>query len=213
MRTPQGPGVPSHCRLSPGDEHHPVGSPGQAAGPQLGTLLLPRSPPTPFWVFVLQFCEEPKPGDLIQIFRIGYEHWAIYVGDGYVIHLTSPSEIPWVRSSITFSVLSSRAVVKRELLRDVVGGCCYKVNNLLDNRYRPRPVNQIIYSAKQMVGQEMEYSLLHKNCEHFVTNLRYGEPNSRQVRDAIVAAGIAGAGLAAMGLIGTMFLRNKRQKQ
>ncbi|KAF3815796.1 hypothetical protein GH733_016230 [Mirounga leonina] len=164
-----------------------------------------------------EFCEEPKPGDLIQIFRIGYEHWAIYVGDGYlpmtmVVSLI-PGEIPWVRSSITFSVLSSRAVVKRELLRDVVGGCCYKVNNLLDNRYRPRPVNQIIYSAKQMVGQEMEYSLLHKNCEHFVTNLRYGEPNSRQVRDAIVAAGIAGAGLAAMGLIGTMFLRNKRQKQ
>ncbi|XP_004394122.1 PREDICTED: retinoic acid receptor responder protein 3-like, partial [Odobenus rosmarus divergens] len=129
---------------------------------------------------VSQFCEEPKPGDLIQIFRIGYEHWAIYVGDGYVIHLTSPSEFPWASSSSMFCVLSNRGVVKRELLWKVVGGCRYKVNNLLDNKYRPRPVNQIIYSAKQKVGQEMEYSLLRRNCEHFVTGLRYGEPESRQ---------------------------------
>lgn len=34
-----------------------------------------------------------------------------------------------------------------------------------------------------------------------------------QVRDAIMAAGIAGVGLAAVGLIGVMFSRNKRQKQ
>lgn len=34
-----------------------------------------------------------------------------------------------------------------------------------------------------------------------------------QVRDAVVAAGIAGVGLAAVGLIGVMFSRNKRQKQ
>ncbi|XP_035978028.1 phospholipase A and acyltransferase 4-like isoform X2 [Halichoerus grypus] len=159
-----------------------------------------------------EFCEEPKPGDLIQIFRIGYEHWAIYVGDGYVVHLTTLREFPWASSSIMFSVLSSRAVVKRELLRDVVRGCRYKVNNLLDNKYRPRPVNQIIYSAKQMVGQEMEYGLLNRNCEHFVTNLRYGEPESRQVRDGIVKAGIGGAGLALIIAFGLM-ARNKQQKQ
>ena len=35
-----------------------------------------------------------------------------------------------------------------------------------------------------------------------------------QVRDAIMAVGIAGVGLlAAMGLIGVMFSRNKKQKQ
>lgn len=57
--------------------------------------MLPRRLPTPSWVFVLQFGEEPKPGDLIQIFRIGYEHWAIYVGNGYVIHLAPPSKRCW----------------------------------------------------------------------------------------------------------------------
>lgn len=35
---------------------------------------------------------EPKPGDLIEIFRPMYRHWAIYVGDGYVIHLAPPSK-------------------------------------------------------------------------------------------------------------------------
>lgn len=36
---------------------------------------------------------------------------------------------------------------------------------------------------------------------------------SLQVRDAIMAAGIAGVGLAAVGLIGAVISRNKRQKQ
>ncbi|XP_063023078.1 phospholipase A and acyltransferase 1-like isoform X2 [Melospiza melodia melodia] len=31
---------------------------------------------------------KPQPGDLIEIVRPGYQHWALYVGDGYVIHLT-----------------------------------------------------------------------------------------------------------------------------
>ena len=35
---------------------------------------------------------EPKPGDLIEIFRPIYSHWAVYVGDGYVIHLAPPSK-------------------------------------------------------------------------------------------------------------------------
>ncbi|XP_078197364.1 uncharacterized protein LOC128929124 [Callithrix jacchus] len=35
--------------------------------------------------------QEPQPGDLIEIFHIGYEHWALYVGDGYLIHLAPPS--------------------------------------------------------------------------------------------------------------------------
>ncbi|XP_070086151.1 phospholipase A and acyltransferase 1 isoform X1 [Equus caballus] len=127
-----------------------------------------------------QFCVEPEPGDLIEIFRIGYEHWAIYVGGGDVIHLAPPSEYPGAGSSSIFSILSSRAVVKQEPLRDVAGGCRYRVNNYLDHKYRPQPVNKIIGAAKEMVGEEIEYSVLSRNCEHFVTNLRYGAASSRQ---------------------------------
>ncbi|XP_046927572.1 uncharacterized protein LOC124505623 isoform X1 [Lynx rufus] len=128
-----------------------------------------------------QFHGEPKPGDLIEILHIGYEHWAIYVGDGYVIHLTPPSDLLGASFSIICSVLSSKAVVRQELLRDVVGHCRYRVNNHLDHKYKPRPVKVIICSAKKKIGEEMEYRLLGKNCEHFVTDLRYGVPHSRQV--------------------------------
>uniref|UniRef100_A0A8C4MZ26 LRAT domain-containing protein n=1 Tax=Equus asinus asinus TaxID=83772 RepID=A0A8C4MZ26_EQUAS len=127
-----------------------------------------------------QFCVEPEPGDLIEIFRIGYEHWAIYVGGGDVIHLAPPSEYPGAGSSSIFSILSSRAVVKQEPLRDVAGGCRYRVNNYLDHKYRPQPVNKIIGAAKEKIGEEIEYSVLSRNCEHFVTELRYGAASSRQ---------------------------------
>nr|XP_044605750.1 phospholipase A and acyltransferase 4 isoform X4 [Equus asinus] len=131
-------------------------------------------------VGVSQFCVEPEPGDLIEIFRIGYEHWAIYVGGGDVIHLAPPSEYPGAGSSSIFSILSSRAVVKQEPLRDVAGGCRYRVNNYLDHKYRPQPVNKIIGAAKEKIGEEIEYSVLSRNCEHFVTELRYGAASSRQ---------------------------------
>nr|XP_008509385.1 PREDICTED: retinoic acid receptor responder protein 3-like isoform X2 [Equus przewalskii] len=127
-----------------------------------------------------QFCVEPEPGDLIEIFRIGYEHWAIYVGGG---------EYPGAGSSSIFSILSSRAVVKQEPLRDVAGGCRYRVNNYLDHKYRPQPVNKIIGAAKEMVGEEIEYSVLSRNCEHFVTNLRYGAASSRQFHTEPVGQG------------------------
>uniref|UniRef100_F7D4J5 LRAT domain-containing protein n=1 Tax=Equus caballus TaxID=9796 RepID=F7D4J5_HORSE len=140
-------------------------------------------------VGVSQFCVEPEPGDLIEIFRIGYEHWAIYVGGGDVIHLAPPSEKPGagIFSSISsiFSILSSRAVVKQERLQDVVGSCRYWVNNYLDHKYRPWPVNQIISSAKEKIGEETEYSVLGKNCEHFVTLQRYGRVCSRQARPSL----------------------------
>ncbi|XP_006901603.1 PREDICTED: retinoic acid receptor responder protein 3 [Elephantulus edwardii] len=124
--------------------------------------------------------EEPKPGDLIEIFHLGYEHWAIYVGDGYVIHLDPIGDFPRNSSSSVLSVLNSRAEVKRERLEDVVAGCRYRINNHLDHKYKPQSVDKIISSAKEKVGQQMPYNVLNKNCEHFVTDLRYGQPRSLQ---------------------------------
>ncbi|XP_053133584.1 uncharacterized protein LOC128337060 isoform X1 [Hemicordylus capensis] len=36
--------------------------------------------------------EEPEPGDLLEIFRGAYKHWALCVYNGYVVHLTVPGE-------------------------------------------------------------------------------------------------------------------------
>ncbi|XP_014935356.3 phospholipase A and acyltransferase 5-like isoform X1 [Acinonyx jubatus] len=98
----------------------------------------------------------------------------------------TPGDLLGASFSIICSVLSSKAVVRREVLRDVVGRCRYRANNHLDHKYKPRPVNVIICSAKKKIGEEMEYRLLGKNCEHFVTDLRYGVPHSRQVAVSLV---------------------------
>lgn len=41
---------------------------------------------------VSKFDEKPEPGDLIEIFRGNYQHWAVYIGDGFVVHLATPCE-------------------------------------------------------------------------------------------------------------------------
>nr|QFF91373.1 retinoic acid receptor responder protein 3 2 isoform 3 [Potamotrygon motoro] len=34
------------------------------------------------------FYPQPQPGDLIEICEAFFKHWAIYIKDGYIIHLT-----------------------------------------------------------------------------------------------------------------------------
>uniref|UniRef100_A0A7N5JZ04 Phospholipase A and acyltransferase 3 n=1 Tax=Ailuropoda melanoleuca TaxID=9646 RepID=A0A7N5JZ04_AILME len=125
----------------------------------------------------------------------------------------SSGEVAGAGAASIMSTLTEKAVVKKELLYDVVGRDKYQVNNKHDGKYSPLPPSKIVQRAEELVGQELPYSLPCENCEHFVNELRYGVARSDQVRDAVVAAGIAGVGLAAMGLIGVMFSRNKRQKQ
>ncbi|CAK6449654.1 unnamed protein product [Pipistrellus nathusii] len=136
---------------------------------------------------------KPKPGDLIEIFRIGYQHWALYVGDGCVIHLAPPDGFSGAGSPSVLSVLSSRGMVKKQRLKDVVGDCPYQVNNHLDQEYTPLPVNKIIRSAEKMVGKQLAYDVLDRNCEHFVTDLRYGKARSRQAEKSIITVVMFGA--------------------
>uniref|UniRef100_G3UAQ1 Phospholipase A and acyltransferase 3 n=1 Tax=Loxodonta africana TaxID=9785 RepID=G3UAQ1_LOXAF len=124
---------------------------------------------------------EPQPGDLIEIFRPLYRHWAIYVGDGYVVHLAPPSEFLRFGSSKMFTFLSRKAVVAKDPLEDVTWGCFYRVNNRLDHQYRPRPIDEIISSAKKMIGDKKTYKVLCENSEDFVTDLRYGWPRCKLV--------------------------------
>ncbi|XP_037695363.1 phospholipase A and acyltransferase 5 [Choloepus didactylus] len=140
---------------------------------------------------------KPRPGDLIEIFRIGYEHWAIYVEDDCVVHLAPPSEEFQV-GSIT-SVFSNRAVVKYSHLEDVLHGCSWKINNKLDGTYLPLPVDKIIQRTKNMINKIVQYSLFEGNCEHFVNDLRYGVPRSQQVEHALrEGAKAAGAVISAV---------------
>ncbi|CAI9557740.1 unnamed protein product, partial [Staurois parvus] len=123
---------------------------------------------------------EPKPGDLIEFYRTGYQHWGVYVGDGYVVHLTGEDTYQ-AGCSTASSALKGTAVVKKDRLEFAACGCKYRVNNKYDSKRSPYPAGKIVNAALKEEGRKMEYSLTSANCEHFATNLRYGEEFSDQV--------------------------------
>uniref|UniRef100_A0A8C5DQM9 LRAT domain-containing protein n=1 Tax=Gouania willdenowi TaxID=441366 RepID=A0A8C5DQM9_GOUWI len=115
-----------------------------------------------------------------------YHHWALYVGDGDVVHLT-----PYCNSSggiLSSGILSSmvsltngKALVQKDKLSDVVGYDGWRVNNDLDKKHVPRRAEDIVTAARHAVGRELDYSVVTKNCEHFVNKLRYARGESQQV--------------------------------
>ncbi|NXD23033.1 HRSL1 enzyme, partial [Spelaeornis formosus] len=124
---------------------------------------------------------QPQPGDLIEIDRPLYQHWALYVGDGYVINVTPVDEgAPSLLVSTT-SIFTRKAKVKKQLLKVVVGNDKWRVNNKYDRSRIPLSVDQIIRNAEKWIDREVPYDVLGSNCEHFVTELRYGERVSDQV--------------------------------
>ncbi|NXD49525.1 HRSL1 enzyme, partial [Corvus moneduloides] len=123
----------------------------------------------------------PKPGDLIEIDRPLYQHWALYVGDGYVINVTPVDEGAPSLFVSTTSIFTRKAKVKKQLLKEVVGDDEWCVNNKYDRSRTPLPVEEIIRRAERWIDREVTYDLLGSNCEHFVTELRYGEGVSDQV--------------------------------
>ncbi|XP_058699701.1 phospholipase A and acyltransferase 3-like isoform X1 [Poecile atricapillus] len=141
----------------------------------------------------------PKPGDLIEIFRPVYQHWAIYVGDGYVIHVTDEGDTSSLAS--TSSISATRAKVKKQLLEKVAGKHEWCVNNKYDRSHTPLPVEKIIQRAEELVGKVVPYNVFTKNCEHFVTKLRYGIELSDQVEQAKEAAKDGATSAAALTLL------------
>ncbi|KAM9795657.1 phospholipase A and acyltransferase 3-like [Neosynchiropus ocellatus] len=158
---------------------------------------------------------KPEPGDLIEIFRGSYQHWAVYVGDGFIVHLAPPSEVAEAGINSMMSVLSDKALVKKEELWDVVGNNKWRVNNGLDQKYVPRPARVIVEEADAFVGQSLPYCVIRGNCEHFVNELRYGKAESRQVCKAgelALLTGLAAAvGVGVVALAAAFFGSSKKQ--
>lgn len=99
--------------------------------------------------------------------------------------LFPPDESPAAAVSSVKSVFSRKAVVRMQLLKEVVGSDSYRVNNKYDHNHTPLPIGEIIQRAQVLIGQEVSYDLLGSNCEHFVTLLRYGEGVSEQVCQSV----------------------------
>ncbi|KAM4578358.1 phospholipase A and acyltransferase 4-like [Fundulus diaphanus] len=122
--------------------------------------------------------KEPKPGDLIEIFRNGYQHWAVYVGKGYVVHLLGPCGD--LSSSSTINLPIGKNNVLKQKLLEVVNSDKWRINNLQDHEKQPRPAEVIVREANKLVGAVQLYNVVEYNCEYFATKLRYGNAESQQ---------------------------------
>jgi hypothetical protein len=113
---------------------------------------------------------KPIKGDLIEIKRLLYDHWAVYVGDGEVIHVCDEGD--W------------KATIRRDKLKDVCGKCLCRINNLEKAAQRrnlkPRSVDTILKDAFKMLNEKFDYDPIENNCEHFATGCRFGSRFSEQ---------------------------------
>lgn len=91
------------------------------------------------------------------------------------------AEVPGAGVNSMMSVFCEKAVVECAEIWDVVGTDQWQINNNLDDQYEPRPAHVVVREARALVGMEMPYCVFRGNCEHFATELRYGQAESRQV--------------------------------
>ncbi|XP_064865337.1 phospholipase A and acyltransferase 4-like [Oncorhynchus nerka] len=134
-------------------------------------------------------------GDMIEIDRGRYNHWALYIGNGTVIHVVvqeKPSRSRCFRLCSSSSSLYSNATITVDTLNNVAGQNRYQINNYLNLTAREDTI--IKKDVEKMRGHTIPYNLLERNCEHFVTFLRYGQSKSKQVDDFLnnVLTGTAG---------------------
>uniref|UniRef100_A0A3Q2UE51 LRAT domain-containing protein n=1 Tax=Fundulus heteroclitus TaxID=8078 RepID=A0A3Q2UE51_FUNHE len=141
------------------------------------------------------------PGDLIEIFRSTYQHWAVYIGGGYVVHLVVD-----VQSKSHTLYLEFCKIVLKEKLEEVVGNDRWRINNYLDKKRKPQQVYAIVKQAIGLIGTRLQYNVATSNCEHFANDLRYGKPTSRQVghKKLEVGAGVGGTLVGFVAVVGAV---------
>ncbi|XP_013781893.1 HRAS-like suppressor 3 [Limulus polyphemus] len=119
-------------------------------------------------------------GDIIEIDRTLFSHWAIYAGDDNVIHVCGMNNEDFPTET---------GVIKLEKLIDVAGFSRVRVNNkevpAKERNLTPLTPNQVVARARAFVGKVVEYNLLTSNCEHYVTEWKYGKGWSDQASVAL----------------------------
>jgi hypothetical protein len=95
----------------------------------------------------------PELGDIIEIDRLLYTHWALYVGNGYVVHIVGDDnqDLPDTQE----------AVVKKALLRDVVADNCCRINN------KEVPAKE--RSLSPLDGEVVAKKAISRVCHPFIT--------------------------------------------
>ncbi|XP_077079158.1 phospholipase A and acyltransferase 4-like isoform X3 [Siphateles boraxobius] len=148
---------------------------------------------------VEQVVSSAKFGDLIEFsYPIGYSHWGVYDGDGYVIHFavaelafSIPDESQVMSSFRGFlqtvfpvcgDLLLGETKIRRQLLSEVnvPKGARVLVSNTRHN-LQPSPVDEIRRRRDALLDKEFTYKVLTFNCEHFATFVRSGKAMCNQI--------------------------------
>ena len=119
-----------------------------------------------------------RPGDMIQkkgnfILQWFYSHFAIYIGNGEIVHVAIPN-----------SSGQGKTVIRRAKMKEAFRGELVRKNNHLDNAPKfcdkIQQPHKIVKAARDRDGEEWDYKLMTHNCEHFATWCRYGREVSLQ---------------------------------
>ncbi len=125
--------------------------------------------------FVPPCCCHPQPGDLIEFDRKLYSHWALYIGEDQVVHVSGES----------YDIANEGVTVRQSSLEEVAGDSLLRVNNkevpAKERGLKALETRKIITNARRCVGKVVVHNMLSNNAEHFVTLWRYGVGWSDQV--------------------------------
>ncbi|XP_069824417.1 uncharacterized protein [Dendropsophus ebraccatus] len=135
-------------------------------------------------------------GDIIEILQPGHRHFAIYVGNGNVVHITGG-----IVGSGDDSVHGNSVMVEKSTLEAAAKGGGFKVNNIYHGDLIPIPSEEVVSSALQIVGESKPYGSC---CKNFVLELKYGRANlDIIIRNLMPIPGeitvVAAKGVKAMG--------------
>ncbi|KAK2852014.1 hypothetical protein Q5P01_008290 [Channa striata] len=131
-------------------------------------------------------------GDLIEFsYPIGYSHWGVYAGDGYVIHFAVADEgqlMSHVRNSLQVmfpvcgDLLLGETMIRKVPLSGVTvpKGARVFISNTR-HTFPPSTPEEMDLRCKALVGLVFQYNLFNFNCEHFATFVRYGKAVCNQI--------------------------------
>ncbi len=149
-----------------------------------------------------------RTGDVIGVSRGAYEHYAVYAGNGRVIHYAGESadfsgkisihEAPFeefLKNSTDYFVVTfeGRYPVKIHASTKFISDSCLNCCNIeWKEKFSPEETLKRAYSR---VG-ECKYSIVTNNCEHFAMWCKTGNAESTQVRRIAQYLITAGFGLS-----------------
>lgn len=132
----------------------------------------------------IKLLEKLELGDLVEYKREIYSHWAIYIGNGKVIHLSGDLENELSGVGLLCSSVANVTEVRVDYFLDVIKKSYAYRNNSKDEEFTPLPPNQILTRALGKIGTH-HYDLFNFNCEHFAHWCRYDLPLSDQAAKVI----------------------------